>query len=172
VPLVPSVPLQPPEAVQELALVELQLSVAALPLWTDVGFAVRVAVGTTLIPAFSTGLVPSGPLHVSTKVEFLVRGPVLCVPLGANVPLQAFEAVHDVASVELQVRVAEPPLSTAPALVIKATVGTAASTAPIHIQDSARAAAALVIFETIDRICAAPHCLPSYHAPEPALLII
>jgi hypothetical protein len=151
------VPLQPPEAVQELALVELQLNVAAPPLATDVGFAVRVAVGTTLIPALTTGLVPPGPLHVSTKVEFLVRGPVLCVPLGANVPLQAFEAVHEVASVELQVRVAEPPLCTAPVLVVKATVGTAASTAPMHTQDSTRAAAVLVIFETINCICAAPH---------------
>ena len=109
-PLVASVPLQPPVAVQELALVEFQLNIAALPLATDVGFAASVAVGTTLIPDLTTGLVPPGPLHVSTKVEFLVRGPVLCVPLGANVPLQAFEAVHDVASVELQVRVAEPPL--------------------------------------------------------------
>jgi hypothetical protein len=148
------VPLQPPEAVHELALVELQLSAAELPLATDVGFAVRAAVGTTLIPALTTGLVPPVPLQVSTKVEFLVRGPVLCVPLGANVPLQAFEAVHDVASVELQVSVAEPPLGTAPVLVVKMTVGTAASTAPMHTQDSARAAAALVIFETTNRMCA------------------
>jgi hypothetical protein len=126
VPLVASVPLQPPEAVQELALVEFQLNVAAPPLATDVGLTVRVAVGTTLIPALMAGLVPPGPLHVSTKVEFLVRGPVLCVPLGGNVPLQAFEAVHEVAPVELQVREAEPPLCTAPVLVIKVAVGTTA----------------------------------------------
>ena len=123
-------PLQPPEAVQELALVELQLNIAALPLATDAGFAASVAVGTTLIPDLTTGLVPPGPLHVSAKVEFLVRGPVLCVPLGANVPLQAFEAVHDVALVELQVSVAEPPLGTAPVLVSKLAVGT---TAPVTV---------------------------------------
>jgi hypothetical protein len=63
---------------------------------------------------------------MSTKVEFLVRGPVLCVPLGANVPVQAFEAVHEVALVELQVNVAAPPLGTAPVLVSKLTVGTMA----------------------------------------------
>jgi hypothetical protein len=87
---------------------------------------VRAAVGTTLIPALTTGLVPPEPLHVSTKVEFLVRGPVLCVPLGANVPVQAFEAVHEVALVELQVNVAAPPLVTAPVLVSKVAVGTTA----------------------------------------------
>jgi hypothetical protein len=46
-------------------------------------------------------------------------------------------------------------------LVIKATVGTAASTAPMHMHDSARAAAALVIPKTTNRICALL-LLPSY----------
>ena len=137
-----------------MALVELQLSVAALPLATEVGFAVSEALGTTLMPAMTTGLVPPGPLHVSAKVEFLVRGPVLCVPLGASVPLQAFEAVHEVALVELQVKVAAPPLGTAPVLVIKVVVGTVASAAPTQMQDRARAAAALVRSETIRCICA------------------
>jgi hypothetical protein len=127
VPLVASAPLQPPEAVHAEALLELQVSVAALPEATAVGLAASVAIGTTLIPALITGLTPPGPVQVNTNVEFLVRGPVLCVPLGANVPLQALEAVHEVASVELHVRVAEPPLGTAPVLVIRAAVGTAAA---------------------------------------------
>ena len=46
VPAAASVPLQPPVAVQALALLELQLSVAALPLATAVGLAVKVTVGT------------------------------------------------------------------------------------------------------------------------------
>ena len=83
-----------------------------------------------MIPDLTAGLVPPGPLQVSTKVEFLVRGPVLCVPLGANVPLQAFEAVHEVALVELQVNVAALPLRTAPVLASKVAVG---ATAPATV---------------------------------------
>jgi hypothetical protein len=45
VPLVASEPLQPPEAVHAVALVELQVRVEAAPLCTDVGSAVKVAVG-------------------------------------------------------------------------------------------------------------------------------
>jgi len=166
VPLVASAPLQPPEAVQDLALVELQLSAAGLPLATDVGFAVTEAVGTTLIPALNAGLMPPGPLHVSTKVEFLVRGPVLCVPFGANVPLHASEAVHEVALVELHVSVAAPPLRTAMVLVSKVAVGTEAVAAPMPIHDSARAAAALVIPVTINRILIPP-CLAQRYRTRP-----
>jgi hypothetical protein len=123
VPLVASAPLQPPDAVHELALVELQLSVVAPPLATEGGEAARAAVGTTLMPALTTGLVPPGPLQVRTNVEFLVSGPVLWEPLGASVPVQAFDAVHEVALVELHVNVAAPPLGTPPVLVFKAAVG-------------------------------------------------
>ncbi len=43
-PLVALVPLQPPEAVHEVALVELHVTVDVPPLATDVGFAARVTV--------------------------------------------------------------------------------------------------------------------------------
>jgi len=76
-PLTASVPLQPPVAVHELALVDVQLSVDALPLATDTGVAARAAVGTTLIPALTGALEPPGPLHDRTNVEFLVNGPVV-----------------------------------------------------------------------------------------------
>jgi hypothetical protein len=46
VPAVASVPLQPPEAAQAVALVELQVSVAALPAIRLAGEAVSTAVGT------------------------------------------------------------------------------------------------------------------------------
>lgn len=49
------------------------------------------------------------------------------MPLAANVPLQAFDAVHEVASVDFQVSVAEPPLGTPPVLVIRVAVGMAAT---------------------------------------------
>ena len=44
VPLVAFVPLQPPDAVHEVAFVELHVSVEAAPLAMDVGFAVSVTV--------------------------------------------------------------------------------------------------------------------------------
>ena len=67
VPLVPFVPLQPPVAVHEVALVELQVSVDAAPLATEVGFAVNVTVGagTTVTVAVATLLVPPVPVQVS-----------------------------------------------------------------------------------------------------------
>ncbi len=66
-PLVALVPLQPPEAVHEVALVELHVKVDALPLATDVGFAARVTVaaGTTLTVAVVTLLVPPAPVQLS-----------------------------------------------------------------------------------------------------------
>ena len=66
VPLAASVPVQPPEAVQAVALVELQVREAVAPLATTVGFAVKVAVGTTLTVAVATGLVPPAPVQVRT----------------------------------------------------------------------------------------------------------
>ena len=67
-PLVDSVPDQPPEAVQLLALVEDQLSIADPPLLTVVGLALRLTVG---LPGAETLTVtdwlalPPGPLQVS-----------------------------------------------------------------------------------------------------------
>ena len=59
-------PLQPPVAVHEVALVELQVRVDAVPLATEVGFAVNVTVGagTTVTVAVATLLVPPAPLHL------------------------------------------------------------------------------------------------------------
>ena len=79
VPLGPWVPLQPPEAVQDVALVELHVSVDATPLATDVGFAVNVTVGagTTVTVAVATLLVPPVPLQLKEYEALAVRFPVL-----------------------------------------------------------------------------------------------
>jgi hypothetical protein len=115
-PLVANVPLQPPEAVHDVALVELQVSVDAPPLATFVEFAVSMAVGTglavTVTVAATAVLVPPPPEQVSEYVVSVVKAPVLRVPLVANAPVQPPEALHDVALVELQVSVAAPPLAT------------------------------------------------------------
>ena len=65
-PLVARAPLQPPEAVQPVALVELQLSVDEPPLGTTLGLADRDAVGTgaTVTVADAVGLVPPGPVQL------------------------------------------------------------------------------------------------------------
>jgi hypothetical protein len=65
VPLVDSLPDQPPEAVQELALVADQDKVAALPLITVVGLALNATVGAaeaTLTVADCVAL-PPGPVQ-------------------------------------------------------------------------------------------------------------
>jgi hypothetical protein len=49
--------------------------------------------------------------------------PVDCEPLRASVPAQAPEAVHEVASTEVQLSVALPPLIIELGLAVKCTVG-------------------------------------------------
>ena len=105
------VPLQPPEAVQDVALVELHVSVEAPPLMMTDGFAMTVARGTTLTVTVDTPLAPPAPVHINEYEVGTVRAPVLCVPLVALVPLQPPEAVQEVALVELHVSVEAPPLA-------------------------------------------------------------
>jgi hypothetical protein len=116
VPLAAFVPLQPPEAVHEVALVELQVNVDVPPLATLVGLADSAAVGramaVTVTVALAGALVPPAPEQVNAYVVLAVRAPVLTVPLVVLVPLQPPEAVHEVALVELHVKLAAPPLST------------------------------------------------------------
>jgi hypothetical protein len=125
VPLAANVPLQPPEAVHDVALVELQVSVEVPP---EGGLAVSMAVGTglaaTVTVAATAGLVPPVPVQVSEYVVSVVRAPVLWLPLVANAPPQSPVAVHDVALVELQVSVEDPPLATAVGLAVSVAVGT------------------------------------------------
>jgi len=131
-PLVASVPLQPPPAVHEAALVELQTKVADAPELSAAGVALRLAVGMTLMPALTTVLLESLPEQVNMKTEFCVSGRVVWVPERPTFPLQASDATQAVALVEDQVRVAVPPLTTAPVLVFKLTVGaSAANAAPL-----------------------------------------
>jgi hypothetical protein len=66
-PLAASVPLQSPEAVHALALIELQLRVAPLPIGTSVGVAINCALGGafTVMATLAAWLVPPGPEQVS-----------------------------------------------------------------------------------------------------------
>jgi len=111
VPLAARVPLQPPEAVQELASVELQVSDALAPRATAPGDAVSVAVGKgfTVTAALTGALVPPGPEHVRTKFALPLNTPLLWLPLAASVPLQSPEAVQEVACSELHMSVDAVP---------------------------------------------------------------
>ena len=124
VPLVALVPLQPPEAAQEVALVELHVSIDVPPLATEVGFAVNVTVGAgaTLTVAVATLLEPPAPLQVNEYDVAAASGPVLWLPLAALLPFQPPEAVHEVALIEFQVSVEAPPLATEVGFAVNVTV--------------------------------------------------
>ena len=72
-PLVGSLPDQPPEAVQLLALVEDQLSVDDPPVLTVVGLALRLTVGST--PAAFTVIAKAGREALATPSVTLITMP-------------------------------------------------------------------------------------------------
>jgi hypothetical protein len=111
--------------VHDVALVELHASVEALPLATDIGFAVSVTVGAciTVTVAVATLLVPSGPVQINEYEVVAVWALVFWLPLVASVPLQPPDAVHDVASLELHVNVEVPPLATVVGAALRDAVG-------------------------------------------------
>jgi hypothetical protein len=67
-PLVASVPDQPPEAVQEVAFVEVHVSVELFPDTTLVGLAVSVTVGAGVVTATLADAEPLPPVPVQVKV--------------------------------------------------------------------------------------------------------
>jgi hypothetical protein len=113
VPLAASIPLQPPDAVQESALVEFHVSDEEAPRATAPGDAESVAVGKgfTVTAAFAGALFPPGPEHVITKFALPLNAPLLWLPLVARVSLQAPVALHEVAFVEVHVSATDWPAS-------------------------------------------------------------
>ena len=124
------VPDQPPEAVQEVALVEDQVSVEAPPLVTEVGLAVSDTVGTggggggaVTMTVADVPALPPAPVQVRVKLPFAVSAPVDWLPEVALVPDQPPEAVQLVALVEDQVSVELAPLAIICGLALSITVG-------------------------------------------------
>ena len=112
-----SLPLQAPEAVHEVALLEDQLSVVLPPLETMVGSALIVTVGA-VDPVDGAALtvtvavwvvLPPVPEHVNIYLAVVLRGPVDFVPLVDIVPAQAPDPEQAVAFVEFHVNVADWP---------------------------------------------------------------
>ncbi len=122
-PLTAFAPDQPPEAVQAVALVEDQFNVAAAPLFTVVGFSVRLTPGAVAVTDTMVVCValPPVPVQVSAKLVLAVNAPVDCEPLIAFAPDQPPEAVQEVALVDDQVSVALPPLATVLGVALKVT---------------------------------------------------
>jgi hypothetical protein len=106
-------------------LVEDQVRVAALPLVSVLGLALKVTVGggeVTVIVADCAAL-PPAPVQVSVYVVFALSTPVDCDPLVASLPDQPPEAVQAVAWVLDQVSVVLLPLAIVLGLAASETVG-------------------------------------------------
>src|SRR5689334_4631181 len=92
VPAVAFVPVQPPDAVHDVAFVDDHVSVLAELLLTDVGAAVSVAVGAGVAPVTDTDALawpePPLPVQLSVNVAFAFKAPVLSLPETAFAPLQ------------------------------------------------------------------------------------
>ena len=113
-PLSPFAPLQAPEAVQEVALLLDQVSVAAAPAFTVLGAALSVTMGALLDTVTVADCVadPPAPVQVNSYSVVLVIAPVDHDPLVGTLPCQPPEAVQAVASADFQVTVELPPLPT------------------------------------------------------------
>jgi hypothetical protein len=133
-PLTALEPLQPPDAVQAVALLLDQVSMEEVPAFTLLGAALSVTIGALLETVTVADCVadPAGPVQVSSYSVVVVRVPLDIVPLLGRLPCQPPEAVQAVAPGDFQVRMELPPLPTvvgAAVNVVEAAAGVATDTA-------------------------------------------
>jgi hypothetical protein len=128
-PLSPLEPLQPPDAVQEVALVLDHVSVEEAPDFTALGVALSETIGATLDTVTVADCVaePLAPVQVSSYSVVFVRAPVDQVPLLASWPCQPPEALQSFAPVDAQVSVELPPLPTVVGVAVNVTDAAAGS---------------------------------------------
>jgi hypothetical protein len=125
-PLIAWAPLHPPDAVQLVALVEVQVRVDALPLLTLEGLALNDTVGAggaETVTVADCDAEPPAPGHVSVNFVVAVRAGVVCEPAVASAPLQPPEAEQAVALVADQVSAEVAPLLTVAGLAARVTAG-------------------------------------------------
>jgi hypothetical protein len=126
-PLIAKEPVQPPDAVQAVALVEDQVSVEVAPLVTLVGLALSETLGraaeTETVALWAAD--PPAPVHVSVYRVVAVNAAVLAEPLVALEPLQPPVAAQEVALVDDHVSVEAAPLATVLGLPDSVTAGAA-----------------------------------------------
>jgi hypothetical protein len=128
-PVSPLEPLQPPDAVQAVALVLDQVSEEEMPDFTLLGVAVSVKIGAALDTVTVVDCVtgPCHPVQVSSYSVVFVSGPVDRVPLVGMLPLQPPEAVQSLALADDQVRVELAPLPTVVGVALNVTDAAAGS---------------------------------------------
>ena len=139
-PAVARLPDHAPEAVQDVASVELQVRFDAPPLATPVGLALSITVGAgadavtvTVTLLFADPLAP-----VQANVNELlaaVSGPVLSVPVVAFEPVQSPDAVQLVALLDDQVSVELAPLVTFTGSAVNVTVGAAGGVVTVTVTE-------------------------------------
>jgi hypothetical protein len=125
-PLIASAPLQAPDAVQAVALVELQVSVDALPLETLAGLALKDTVGAggaDTVTVADCEAEPPDPVQVRVNFVVAVSAGVACEPAVGSAPLQPPEAVQAVAFVDDQVSAEVAPLLIVAGLAVRVTAG-------------------------------------------------
>jgi hypothetical protein len=124
-----SAPLQPPEAVQLVALLATQVRVELLPLVTLLGLALRDTLGgdaaAETVTVADCDAVPPAPVQVSVYIVVVVNAPVFWVPLVDSAPFQPPEALHEVAFVLDQVKVEAAALFIELGVAVSVTVGAA-----------------------------------------------
>lgn len=117
---------QAPEEVQEVAFVEDHVSVDAPPLVTDAGFAEidTVGAGGVTVTVADALWVPPNPVQERLKVLVVVKAPVDWLPeVALGLTPHAPEDAQEVAFVEDQVRVDDPPLAMEVGFAASDTVG-------------------------------------------------
>jgi hypothetical protein len=134
-PAVVFVPDQSPEATQVVAFVDVQVSVDEPFQATEVGFAVRVTVGTGIgsAPTETVAVAtadPPRPVHVIVYVVLEVRLDFSSVPERDLLPDHPPVAVQDVAFVDVQARVDDPFQATDVGFAVRVTVGAGIGSAP------------------------------------------
>jgi len=118
-------PFQPPDAAQEVALVEDQERADAAPLLTVLGFALSVTVGSGVVTVTVADCeaLPPLPLQVRVKVESALSAPLDTEPFRGSLPDHEPEAEHDVALADDQLSVVLFPLTMVLGAALKVTVG-------------------------------------------------
>jgi hypothetical protein len=124
-PLAARAPDQPPEAAQDVALVDVQVRVELLPLTTLVGLALSetLGVGADTETVTDCAALPPAPVQVNVKLAAAVRFEVVCEPLVGSGPLQLPVATQEVALLEDHVKVDALPLLTVVGLALSVTDG-------------------------------------------------
>lgn len=125
-------PLHAPLAVQEVALVEVQVSIDVPFTATVVGLALNATVGATggggfalTVTVAERPVVPPAPVQDRLNVAFALMTGDCSLPEVALLPAHAPEAVQEAAFCELHVSVERAPAATVVGLAVKVTVGAA-----------------------------------------------